>query len=63
MDGHVELIDAKTNKMFLKKCLPAEDITLKDLYVGNTVTVFSRKLRIDAFANPFTERALGTARS
>jgi nucleoside-diphosphate kinase len=56
--NEVEMIDLKTNKKFLKRC-PYPSLLLKDLYVGGTVTIFSRQLQVVAFSDPFTQRTLG----
>ena len=49
--------------MFLKRCEPPEAVTLKDFYVGATVTLFSRQFRITGFGDVATERRLKLARS
>ena len=40
-DKSVELYDLKTKKLFLRRC-QAGPITKKDLFIGNTIVVYSR---------------------
>jgi nucleoside-diphosphate kinase len=61
-DNEVEMIDLKTNKKFLKRC-PYSSITLQDLYIGSTVSIFSRQLHVVAYSDPFTQRVLGSRQS
>ena len=48
--------------MFLKKCAPQKPIALEDLYVGNAVTVYSRRLVLTAFADDATARYMAEKR-
>lgn len=53
-------IDLKKNSKFLKRCV-YPSVKLENLYVGSTVTVYSRQLHVKDFADEFTRRALGQA--
>ncbi|KAL4453729.1 hypothetical protein ABPG74_009625 [Tetrahymena malaccensis] len=52
-DGALEMYDAKTKKLFLKKC-DYPSIQLKDLYIGAIVNIFSRQHKIVDYADNFT---------
>jgi len=54
-DSSVEMYDLKTKRMFLKRC-PYPSLTLRDLFVGATVTVFGRSLKIVDFGDEHTRR-------
>eukprot|EP01084_Bolivina_argentea_P239465 402504_1 len=54
-DGTVEMVDLKTRKIFLKRC-PCPALALDDLFIGSSVTVFSRQLKIVDFADEATRR-------
>ncbi len=53
----VEMIDIKNRRSFLKR-VRYDDIRLDQLFVGNTVTIFSRQLRILEFADDSTRSQL-----
>ena len=53
-DNSVEMFDAKTKKLFLKRC-PVNGVDKKDLFVGNTVVIYSRHLLIQDYANEYTK--------
>lgn len=53
----VEMHDNKLHKLFLKPT-KIEHIKLSDFYLGGSVTIFSRTLRIIGFADEFTRRSL-----
>ncbi|CAH8582566.1 unnamed protein product [Schistosoma turkestanicum] len=52
----VEMHEEKTNRLFLKPTR-VEGLKLSDFYLGSTVTIFSRSLRIVDFGDEFTRRA------
>ncbi len=54
-DKSVEMVDIKSRKMFLRRCPIASSLDKKELFVGNTVVVFSRHLLIKDFANEYTK--------
>ena len=58
-DESVELYDLKTKKLFLRRA-PAGYLTKKDLYIGNTVVIYSRHLLIKEFANEYTKNQVDT---
>ncbi|KAK4475254.1 hypothetical protein MN116_002328 [Schistosoma mekongi] len=51
----VEMREEKTNRLFLKPT-KVEGLKLSDFYLGSTVTIFSRSLRIVDFGDEFTKR-------
>jgi len=52
-DNSVEMYDIANKKMFLKKTV-CDTVEKKDLYIGNTITVFSRMLKITGFGDEVT---------
>lgn len=56
IDCSVELYEIKTKKHFLKRC--KQDLSLSQLYVGNTITIHSRTMKIVEYGDAFTSRAL-----
>ncbi|NWR30464.1 NDK7 kinase, partial [Tachuris rubrigastra] len=58
-DGSIEMYDVKNRRTFLKRT-PYESLHLEDLYVGSKITVFSRRLSIVDYGNPYTSRKLGS---
>ncbi|ETI43811.1 hypothetical protein L914_10926 [Phytophthora nicotianae] len=56
-DNTVELVERKTRKVFLKR-IPIPTVTFDDLYVGSSITVYSRQLTIIEPANEFTRKML-----
>lgn len=58
-DNTVELYDVKTKKTFLRRTT-CEGIQAKDFYVGSTVTVYSRNIKIIDFADETTKIKLQT---
>ena len=53
-DTSVEMFDTKLRKMFLKRCA-INGLDPKELFVGNTIVVFSRHLLIKDYANEYTK--------
>jgi len=57
-DDTLEMYDLKNRRTFLKRTsYPA--ITVKHLYVGSELSVFSRQLKIVDYADPFTKDKVG----
>lgn len=63
VDGTLEIYDTRQKRMFLKRVAPPENTQAKELYVGNTVTIFSRKMTVTAYADDRTRRFFEKARS
>jgi len=58
-DGTLEMYDIKNRRTFLKRCdYPA--VSVKDLYKGGIITVYSRQLTIKGYADSFTAGVFGT---
>mmetsp|Transcript_59505 Transcript_59505/g.141475 ORF Transcript_59505/g.141475 Transcript_59505/m.141475 type:complete len:374 (+) Transcript_59505:182-1303(+) len=59
IDNTVEMDDLKNRRKFLRRCeMPG--ISLPDLYLGATVSVYSRELLITDYGDDFTKGALQT---
>jgi len=56
VDCSVELFEIKTKRHFLKRC--KQDLTLANMYIGNTITILSRTLKIVDYGDAYTLRAL-----
>jgi len=52
-DGTIEMYDLKNRRTFLKRC-DYPSVTLRDLYVGGIITVYSRQLKIVGYSDSFT---------
>ncbi|KAA6371269.1 MAG: nucleoside-diphosphate kinase [Streblomastix strix] len=57
-DSSIEMIDKKSHKNFVKRSV-YPDLKLSDLYIGATVLVFGRQLRIMDYSDDYTRDALG----
>ncbi len=49
--------DIKSHRSFLKRS-KNDDLKLKDLYVGNMITILSRSMKITEYGDSFTQRSL-----
>lgn len=61
-DNSIEMHDIKNKKVFLKRIIN-QDISLKDLYLGSDINIYSRKLTIVEYGDPFTKKAFEENRS
>jgi len=57
-DSSISMIDTKNKRPFLKRSEYA-NITLADVYLGATVTVLARQLKIVGYGDQYTRRELG----
>ena len=57
VDGSIELFDVKKHRLFLKrnKC---HQVALKDLFIGNSVNIFSRQITITDYGDNSTRQRL-----
>jgi len=51
------MFDVKNRRTFLKKC-EYPSITVKDLFIGATVSIYSRQLKVVAYSDQFTANKL-----
>ncbi|CAF0792128.1 unnamed protein product [Brachionus calyciflorus] len=58
-DGSVELFEIKTKRHFLKRSR-IETINPSDLYIGSTVTILSRTMKIVEYGDVYTSRSLSS---
>lgn len=56
-DRTVEMVDAATRRVFLKRCA-CPTVAVDDLFLGATLTVLSRQLRVTAYADDHTKSTL-----
>jgi nucleoside-diphosphate kinase len=61
-DRSVSLYDTKAGKSFLKRIQPPENIDINNLYLGASVTICSRPMKIIGFADDKTKRLYTTTR-
>jgi len=54
VEKSVEMLESKNKKMFLRKTV-IDGLEQKDFYIGNTINVFSRMLKITAFGDQATQ--------
>merc|ERR1711865_572171 len=57
----IEMFDLKNRRTFLKKC-EYPSIQLSHLYIGATVSIYSRQLKVCEFGDDYTAQKLGTKR-
>ena len=57
IDSTCEMVDLKNHRLFLKRS-PTKNVHLDDLYIGSTVTILSRQLKIVDFGDQFTRSKL-----
>lgn len=55
--SEVEMFDIKNRRHFLRK-VRSEDVKLEQLYIGATVTIYSRQLKIVEYGDTFTQSSL-----
>ena len=55
-DQTIDLYDTKNKRMFLKRTKYPQ-ITEADLFLGATITVYSRQFKVLAYADDFTRKA------
>ena len=51
----------KNRRVFLKKCV-YPSVKEQDLYIGSTITVYSRQLKIVDFADEYTKKSISQSR-
>jgi len=61
-DNSIEMWDMKNNRVFLKRCV-YPTVKLDDLFIGAQVNIYSRPLKVIAFADKSTEEKLAQDKS
>lgn len=61
-DNSVEMYDVKNHRPFLKRSEYAE-VSLADMYIGSTVTILARQLKVVDYADNHTRKALETMKA
>ena len=61
-DNSIEMHDIKNKKIFLKKVV-YPDVSLKDLFIGSDINIYSRKLKIVDYGDGFTKKMLEESRT
>ena len=56
-DSSIEMFDIKNRRTFLKKC-EYPSISQKDIYVGATLSIYSRQLQVIEYGDEFTKNTL-----
>jgi nucleoside-diphosphate kinase len=57
-DKTIDIYDVRNKRIFLKRCrYPSIDTAEGNLYIGATVTVYSRQFKIVDYADDFTKKA------
>lgn len=56
---HLFQFDIKNHKLFLKRTQCG--LQLKDIFIGNTVKVFSRQIKIVDYADGFTRKKMSVS--
>lgn len=63
VDSTLEIYDTRQKRMFLKRVAPPEGTRATDLFKGNTVTIYSRKMRVTDYADERTRKFFEATRS
>ena len=58
--GEVALYDAAARRAFLRRCVPAEAITLGSVFIGATLVIASRPFKVLDFGDATTRRVVGS---
>ena len=61
-DGSIEMYDIKLAKIFLKRRVNPE-VTLKDLYKGSDINIYSRKHKLVDYGDDYTRKVFEQIRS
>ncbi len=61
-NGMIEMYDPKNRRTFLKKCV-YEGVSLKDLFIGSKISIYSRQLTVTEYGDDFTRRSLEQAQA
>jgi|UniRef100_A0A7S4LP05 nucleoside-diphosphate kinase len=54
-DKTIEMFDIKNRRIFLKRC-PYASLEVNDLYLGATITIFSRQLQVSEYGDEHTRK-------
>jgi nucleoside-diphosphate kinase len=57
----VSIFDLGSKRLFLKRS-PQPDLRVEDFFIGGTVTIFSRQMRLSGYLDEHTRSSLGVAR-
>nr|XP_053636293.1 nucleoside diphosphate kinase 7-like isoform X2 [Cherax quadricarinatus] len=60
-DKSVEMYDLRAQRLFLKR-LPVDDVEERDLYLGNTIVILSRQLKLTDYADATTRDHISAKR-
>lgn len=60
-DGAIDMVDKKFKKVFLHRCFVPE-VTINKLFIGNTLNIFGRLIKITDYASEFTKRLMAHKR-
>ena len=58
----VEIVDSKTNRLFLKKTACPETVSSKDFFVGSKILMYGRNYELMAYLDQYTRDQLGQCR-
>ncbi|CAG9838396.1 unnamed protein product [Diabrotica balteata] len=60
-DNTIEIYDKEAKKMYLKRT-KLDDLRMEDMFVGNTVRIYSRQIKITGYADCRTQKYVGKLR-
>ncbi len=61
-DNSIEMFDLKNKKIFLKR-VPYPQLSIKDLYIGSVINVYSRKQIVSDYGDQYTKNVFQETRS
>ncbi|OMJ91988.1 hypothetical protein SteCoe_5304 [Stentor coeruleus] len=62
VDNTIDMFDIKNRRIFLKRC-QYPGLSVSELFIGATVTIYSRQLKVIDYADVFTRQKFETQRS
>lgn len=60
-DNSLDIFDKDLNRMFLKRTR-TDDVELKDMFIGNTLRIYGRQIKITDYADTFTKSIVSKTR-
>ncbi|XP_057657752.1 nucleoside diphosphate kinase 7 [Diorhabda carinulata] len=60
-DNTIEIYDKEARKMYLKRT-KSDEICMEDMFVGNTVRIYSRQIKLTGYGDCFTQKYIGKMR-
>lgn len=60
-DNSLDIFDKNLNRMFLKRTM-SEEVELKDMFIGNTLRIYGRQIKLTDYADNYTKKIVDKTR-